>query len=195
MGIHTRGLYGREEETPERQAYETLPYRQTFRILDSLSLSRDDVLVDLGSGRGRFVCCAATHAIGGVMGVEDVEVLHREAMENSARMRGPRAPISLILGKVQEFDFELGTVFYLYNPFGPETLRTVVAKLAQRLGRKPAPVRIVYVNPVHEQVIADSGCFERMTAWPPGLVSLPVSIWKSRAPASGSQPPLSQLRS
>lgn len=181
LGIATRGRYGEGDAlSGEHRYYATIPYGSIFRILDSLSLRDSDVFVDLGSGKGRTVCCAATYNIRRVIGVEDVEALHRTAKQNAERMRGRRAPISLIHGRAQNVDFTMGSIFYLFNPFGPETLREVVAKLKEGIQTKPRDARIVYVNPVHEEVLAASNWLTQEAAWRLTRAGMVVSVWKAQ---------------
>ena len=118
-----------------------------FAILDALRLSEDDVVVDLGCGRGRVVCCAALRRVRGVIGVEYEEELARIARENADRLRGRHSPVTIVHGGAQDFDYAAGTVFYLYNPFGAEILGQVMTRLKQSLARRSHPIRIVYMKP------------------------------------------------
>ncbi|HZO80378.1 MAG TPA: hypothetical protein VFB33_01690 [Candidatus Binataceae bacterium] len=181
LGISTRGRYGEGDAlSGEHRYYATVPYSAIFEILDRLSLKPDDVFVDLGSGKGRAVCCAATYNIQRAIGVEDVGVLHELAALNVGRLRRARAATSLIRAKAQEFDFTQGTVFYLFNPFGPETLREVLAKMEHGLAAGPRRARIVYVNPVHEEVLAARTWLIRAASWQLRGLKWPISVWQTR---------------
>lgn len=189
LGISTRGTYGEGTATTgEHRRYSSVPYDAIFRILDSLMLTCQDVVVDLGSGKGRLVCCAATYRIERVIGVEDVEYVHRIAEHNIARMRRKRAPALLILGKAQDFDFAVGTVFYLFNPFGPETIKEVLRKLHEGVRAKPRAVRIVYVHPLHNEVLMECGWLAHIETRRFDGLRWSVSVWRSVQEGSISAP-------
>jgi hypothetical protein len=111
--------------------------------------------------------------------------MHELAQRNVERLRGRRAPITLVLGKVQDFDFTLGTIFYLFNPFGPETLRAALRKLDDGVRAKPRVVRIVYVNPLHEDVLNECAWLVRSDTWHLRGMKWPTLVWRSAGrPAS-----------
>jgi len=64
LGIHTTGgaLVARD--------YGCLAYDTYFKIFDHLELKPDDVVVDIGCGKGRVVCVAATYCVKEVIGVD-----------------------------------------------------------------------------------------------------------------------------
>ena len=142
--VSTRGTYGfapGDWSRRERIYYGTLPYRDIFCIIDSLALNRSDVLVDLGCGKGRVVCCASLYNLSQAIGVEVVSELCEIATDNLRRMRRKRARSEIINIGATEFDYTVGTVFYLFHPFGPNTMRSVLLRLGsglrerQRFGR------------------------------------------------------------
>jgi cyclopropane fatty-acyl-phospholipid synthase-like methyltransferase len=192
LGISTRGLCGftpGDWSQREHIYYGTIPYRAIFRVLDSLALERSDVVVDLGCGKGRVLCCASLYDVGQVIGVEVGEELCEAAERNLRRMRRKRAPSAIIHGKAEEFDFARGTVFYMFHPFGPNTLKAALHQLSRGVREKPRPVRIVYVNPKHDAVLEETGWLERHAYWPARATGLrpvcyPVSFWRLRPSAS-----------
>jgi predicted RNA methylase len=188
LGISTRGLYAftsRDWTREEHIYYGTSPFRGIFQILDSLGLRRADVVVDLGCGKGRVLCCAALYDLEQVIGVEDTEELCQVARANLRRLRRKRTPAVVISGKAEEFDYARGTVFYMFHPFGPNTLRAVLARLGHALEQRLRSIRIVYVNPKHDCVLEEVGWLERYAQWPARapqsrFVTYPVSFWRLR---------------
>jgi predicted RNA methylase len=181
LGVRTRGF---QEDaswiTTEHVHYGPTSYPLIFRILDFLALTQNDVVVDLGCGKGRVVCCAARYRLVEVIGVEDVPILADRAEANATGMRGRKSTVSIARCKAQDFDYARGTVYYLNNPFGPQTLNAVLKRLepATEPGR-----RLVYFNPVHEAILEEKQWLERYAHWPasPQLgTSHPVSFWRTR---------------
>lgn len=182
IGISTRGYYQPPWAGPEHKFYSTVSYRAVFKILSFLSLNERDVFVDLGCGKGRITCCAARSPVAAVIGVEDVEGLSVQAKRNAEHMRGRRATIRIIDGKAEAFDCTPGTVFFLYNPFGPGTLRSVLTNIYKSLATKPSPVKVAYVNPVHDSLLADLRWFRCVARWQTCVragCEHPVSFWET----------------
>jgi predicted RNA methylase len=168
LGIRTAGC--REVNFADAARYQPLPYFVIQRVLDRLALRQDDVLVDLGSGKGRVVCAAARHDLREVIGVEIVEELHTVAVENVRRLHGARTPVRLIAGSATDFDFRDVTVVCFFNPFGGETMHRVLDRFESSLRLKPRNVRIAYVNPVCTPDFAARSWLRFEEAWE-------MSIW------------------
>src|SRR3954470_21687653 len=120
LGISTRGTVEVDHFDSER--YATLSYLLIWRILDHLALGPSDTFVDIGSGKGRVLCCAARYHVQQVVGVDLSEPFCATARENARRMRGRRAPISIHTAMANNFDYSAATVLFLFNPFGAATL-------------------------------------------------------------------------
>jgi SAM-dependent methyltransferase len=182
LHISTRGVSEDEDDQPERHCYSTVPYRAIFRILVFLSLKNSDVFVDLGCGKGRAICCAATYDLAEVVGVEYREDLCGLARLNVRQLRNRRAPVSIISGRAEDFDFTRGTIFYLFNPFGPTTMSELLDKLRSGLNVHDREIRIAYLNPVHEELLAGTSWLRRYATLPdPGLREFnATSFWVSR---------------
>lgn len=136
-------------------AYWTI--RRTFR---QLRLRSDDVFVDIGCGLGRVICVAARQPLRRVVGIELMEHYAEQARVNVSRLRGRRAPVEVICDDAATADLGNGTVYYLFNPFGAETLRDFLANLRESIRRNPRPVRLCYGSPRHEEVLAECGFLE-----------------------------------
>jgi predicted RNA methylase len=152
LGISTRGYFA--ASAPQNASYGTTSFNVVFAILDALSLTEDDVLVDLGCGMGRVVCCAALRGLRGVIGVEYESALAEIARQNADRLCGRHAPLTIVHGGAEDFDYSRGTIFYLYNPFGAEILGQVMTRLEKSLAHRSGPFRIVYMKPVSSRQVS-----------------------------------------
>lgn len=191
FGVSTSGTYGYaagDWSRREQIYYGTLSYRTIFCIIESLALKESDVLVDLGCGKGRVVCCAALYNLSSVIGVEVTEELCVTAERNLNQVLQKQAQATIIHGRAEEFDYTLGTVFYMFHPFGPNTMRAVLTQLRSGLRKRPRFVRIVYVNPKHDGVIEEVNWLERYERWPlqssQCALEHPVSFWRVRSDAA-----------
>jgi cyclopropane fatty-acyl-phospholipid synthase-like methyltransferase len=161
LNISTRGAV--EVDYPDAGRYATMDYPAIRRVLTRLDLGPDDVFVDIGSGRGRVVCCAARLPVARVLGVDITERFCADATANIARMRGRRAPVEVHNVAAQDFDYSAGTAFYLFSPFGPATLDAVLDKIYK--DRAGLPVRFAYVNPAHPEPFARQSWLEEYDHW------------------------------
>lgn len=186
LGIRTAGRV--QIAKPDANRYETFAYSSIAAILRRLELGASDVVVDVGCGKGRVVCCAATLDVARVVGVDIDPALCETARENAARLRGRRASVELRAIPAQGFDFSDVTAIVMFNPFGEATMKQVTASLCASLERRPREVRVAYVNPLHEGVLARAPGFERYDHWPrapwTGLKQN-VSFWRARATRPG----------
>jgi len=138
-------------------SYQPTPVRPLRCLLQQLSLPPGGVLVDFGCGKGRVLLVASEFDLCEVRGLEYSPALCRVAEQNCRRYfarRMPDAVFQVLQSDVQDYvirDDE--TVFFLFNPFGPEILRQVVENIQQSLSNKPRRAWIVYLNPLHREVV------------------------------------------
>jgi SAM-dependent methyltransferase len=111
--------------------------------------------VDLGSGKGRAVLVAARRPFVRAVGIEHSGTLHAAALRNleAVTSRGPLAcPVHFFCGDAASHPLPDGPLLvYLYNPFGPEVVAKVLARLHGR------EVRIAYVNPLEGYILEGHG--------------------------------------
>src|SRR4029077_11621948 len=91
LGIHTRGVAPVDQ--PDSVHYATMAYSTIWAILRNLELESSDVFADVGSGKGRVLCCAAREGVKEVLGVDLSPEFCRAATANANGMRGRKAPI------------------------------------------------------------------------------------------------------
>lgn len=176
LRVCTRGVA--TVDHPDSVFYATPPYRVVRRVVRRLALRPADVFVDIGCGRGRVLCLAARHELAGVVGVEVSAALCGDARGNVARLRGRRTAVAVHHGPAEDFDYSMGTAFFLFNPFGAVTLGRVLDRIRPRAGA--APVRFAYVMPTHEAVFHDRPWLERYE--PPGRPDEGVAYFRTRTP-------------
>lgn len=188
LGINTRATHRPSERSrdAEHKIYTPTVYRLIFQVLRRLPLKASDVFVDLGCGKGRVVCCAAYLGAARVMGIEYEREIYETAVANAGLMRHRRSDVTIVHGEAQDLDYTEGTVFYMFNSFGPETLRTVLSKIEAGLERNPREIRIAYVNPMYGLVMRERKWLERYAFWRHLEV---IGLWRSRleGPAGGTR--------
>jgi SAM-dependent methyltransferase len=111
---------------PGGKAGDPTAYHVLFRA--AAELHADDVLVDVGCGTGR-ACVVFARFCRTVRGIE-----FSSAAAELARRNG----VHVIDADARVADYGAATVLWIYNPFGPEVLRSVL-----RQARTP---RVLYYN-------------------------------------------------
>jgi 16S rRNA G966 N2-methylase RsmD len=159
---------------PDANHYATMCYSTIHRVLDHLSLTPSDVFLDLGSGKGRVLCCAAHRQVKKVIGVEISKELCRIAEVNLARMRYRVSAVEVMNRNAQEFDFHGATAMFLFNPFGPSTVEAVLDQIER--SRNSHPMRIAYVNPLYDSILAQRKWLRPTTRWDAQRIKIEHSV-------------------
>ncbi|HBF09603.1 MAG TPA: hypothetical protein DHW71_05500 [Gammaproteobacteria bacterium] len=177
-----------DQDIPDGNRYEPMPYLLMAEILNRLELKPNDVYADIGSGKGRSLILASQRNVSKVIGIEYSKELVDVARVNVARLKQKKAQVEHYCGLAQEFDYSEVTCIYFYNSFGEETLREVMASLEKSLEENPRELRIAYANPQCKQVFEESKYFEQYDVWegqdfpdfwiyPPQPIA--VSFWRT----------------
>jgi len=148
----THARLDNESEHTDSNPYQGADYRNIRRVVRVLTPDRDDLVYDLGCGKGRVVCVFARLPVRGVVGIDLDPALCDVARINAGCLRGRRSPVEIRCEDATLADLSDGTIYFMYNPFGANTMRTVLEKIKGSLSTNPRRVRIVYYNPVFEEI-------------------------------------------
>ena len=146
------------------------PYQPTepllFReMIEAIAIDVSQfVFVDLGSGKGRTLLMAAEYPFRRIVGVELFRELHDVAVENLARSER-RERMKAVCLDAREYEFpEDPLVLYLFNPLPSAALEQVIENLHRSLNSAPRQVRVIYHNPVSENVLAKAKFLHKLAA-------------------------------
>ena len=134
--------------------YEALSYRRLIGLADTLKPGDQDVFVDLGCGKARVPLLMSTRKVKKAIGVEYDEGLAAMARHNLASLKMPHSSVEIIRADAANFDTSEGTIFYMYNPFGRQTMERVLINIKQGLSSHPRSIRIVYLNPLCRDLLS-----------------------------------------
>jgi trans-aconitate methyltransferase len=137
------------------------------RLLASLDIQHELYsFLDLGCGKGRALLLASRFPFKKIIGVELSHELQQTCQVNISRFRSDWQQCTNIVSLYQnatEFTFPVeNSVLYLFNPFGAETLSSVVANLEASIHLAPRRVYVIYVKPVHRRVF-DNGLWSLLS--------------------------------
>ncbi|MCX6906469.1 MAG: class I SAM-dependent methyltransferase [Verrucomicrobia bacterium] len=133
--------------------YEAIPYWLLKRIVEVVRPGPEDVFFDIGCGKGRALAMFALCPIKKCVGVEIDPSLAQVAERNAAGLRGRVAPIEVRTENAAETDYGSGTIYFMFNPFGPATLTAVLTRIQESLVKRPRKICVVYYNPLHREVV------------------------------------------
>lgn len=164
MRVRTAGEHLLAQEglaSPDRHDYSPASVLDFERVLRSLTRDeRRGGFVDLGAGKGRILLRAACEPFAFAIGVE-VSPRLVQAAERNLAAAAPRLrcrDVRVVLADATAFALPDATrVLFFYNPFGGETLATVLADVRRSLARAPRPFALVAVTPERiEDALADA---------------------------------------
>ena len=176
-----KALHARTFDTSmfdDNKIYSPVEYyhiRKEIRILGPLP---HDVFIDLGCGKGRVVCCFARRKLKECIGIDIDPKLCSLAKINSTRLNGAKTPMRFICGDVAYADLSFGTIYYMFHPFGPSTLKEELRKIEASLRSNYRKIKIVYHNAIHEEILIKTSWIEKYYSFST-VSNLPVSIWRS----------------
>ena len=130
--------------------------------------------IDLGCGKGRGLLVAVELGFGRVLGVEFAPQLAETARANLQKTGAANALVIAV--DAAEYVFPAGNlVVFLYNPFGAEVMRPVIANLRRSDSRS---LYVIYVRPVHAALFDEADFLEPLGS-PAGRPN--IQIWRRRA--------------
>jgi SAM-dependent methyltransferase len=138
-----------------------------YRILNDLALPRDRfAFVDMGSGKGRALLVASEFPFAKIVGIELSPELNRIAQDNIQRYSpATQQCTDFELHCMNVVDYKFGTeplVLFLFDPFGRETLKSVIDNLEASLRDTPREAYVVYVYPNFEDVLQGAASLRKI---------------------------------
>jgi SAM-dependent methyltransferase len=151
LGIATSGTVPREAlgyAEPEYSHYAPTAYGNILRMLRALDIrtERREVLIDLGSGKGRVLVMAARHPFARIVGVERSPELAAAARRNVERTRRNATcqHVEIVTADAASYDVQdAATIVYFASPFSGHVLDAVLDKVRASLERAPRRLRLV----------------------------------------------------
>jgi len=168
---------------PDDEGYDPISYPGLGCIRGKIEFHPQEVLVDIGCGRGRALCVFSREPqVARCVGIEYHAIHAGIAQRNAQSVRGRLAAITIIQGDASEQNYADMTLIFLFNPFGEATMRRTIHRIGLSLRENPRPIRLVYVNPKHENVLMEQSWLSKTDSFfIPNRIhrSLPTSVWRS----------------
>ena len=140
-------------------AYQPTEPALFHEMLGALSIAFEDfTFIDLGSGKGRTLMMASDYPFRRIVGIELLPELNRVAQGNLEKYK-PDAQrcfqVESLCIDARQFAFPADPlVLYLSNPLPRASLAQVMDNLELSLDEHPRKIRVLYHNPIHEDVLS-----------------------------------------
>jgi len=163
LNIRTQGVLlsgsprGRNQDAI---SYDTVTHAAIKKAIRLVQPGPEDVVYDVGSGKGRAVCHFARYRTRKVIGIEISEQLCEIARTNVNRLRKRRSPVEIRHVDAALADLSEGTIYYFFHPFGESTLLDVLENLKRTHDLATEKVTIIYMNAQHAKVFAQYPSFQ-----------------------------------
>ena len=131
--------------------YEPTPYEVLERLAESDYISKENVVIDYGCGKGR-VGFYLHHKIGcKIIGLEYDNNIYQQALFN-LDCYGEHETICFLCENAAEYCIVDGDCFYFFNPFSVEILHSVLARILDSYYEAPRDMRLFFYYPDDEYV-------------------------------------------
>jgi SAM-dependent methyltransferase len=139
------------------------------RCLSMLPIDREFCFVDVGCGKGRALAVATEFPFSTIIGLELSPLLCRIAESNAAILAKrfqSKTKITIVQGDATAavLPTSANIVFFLYNPFFRDVTRLFVERLQGIVAENNTKIFVIYVNPVHFDLLDKSRSFGRFYA-------------------------------
>ncbi len=141
--------------------YEGTSYDNIRNVLETVKPSKDDTVMDIGSGYGRFCLFGALTTDASFVGIETVQKRYEAAQAAKESLDIPN--VAFTDSDVLNYDLSNGSIFYMFNPFYPfgfDAQWKVEEKLRE-LSRKK-PIQIVTLSMTGVFPMIRDGQFEEV---------------------------------
>lgn len=134
-------------------------------LLKDLSVTENDSIIDIGSGKGSAMLSMLRFPFARVDGVELSEHIADIAIRNFRKLNVKRTHVFNCDARTfQHYDHY--NMFYFYNPFSVEIMSGVISNIYQSIQGTDREILIIYNNPVYHDLIINQGVFSKIKEYP-----------------------------
>ena len=131
--------------------YEPTPYVVLQRLAESEYITKDNVLVDYGCGKGRVDFYLSAQIGCQTIGVDFDEGMIKKALENRNSFVGKSKPEFMCIS-AENYEVTDADCFYFFNPFPLEILQAVLGKVIDSYYRNPREMTLFFYYPDDQYV-------------------------------------------
>ena len=168
-GINTTGadelkkLESKGIDITHATIYMPVSYSLLEELFNQLNYSTNKPInhfLDIGSGKGRALCIAASKGFKQVTGIDFSKELCDAAKDNLAVTKQKIPSLQYNIVNNDAFYFEIPDdvdCIFFFNPFDEIIMSAVANNILTSLQNHPRKVNIIYVNPLHKELFIKAG--------------------------------------
>ncbi len=170
-GINTTGadelkkLENKGIDITHATIYMPVSYKLLEETLKQVNPALNTHFLDIGCGKGRALCIAATQGFKKVTGIDFSKELCGAAKENLAATKQKIPVLHYNIINNDAFYFEIPDdvdCIFFFNPFDETIMSGVANNIVASLQDHPRKISVIYVNPLHKEFFIRAGFKE---AW------------------------------
>lgn len=145
---------GRDDirEDNEHRAYEPTPYDVLDLLIDSGLITKEDNIIDMGSGKGRVAIYLSNQIGCKAIGIEYDERIYNQALVN-LKSTTMNVNVEFINTSAENYNIKPDdTVLFFFNPFSEKILETVIANTVKSYYDNNREVKLIFYYPTLEFV-------------------------------------------
>lgn len=141
--------------------YMPVNYFTIEHVFDHLPQNaKQGIFLDIGCGKGRALCVAATYGFTKLYGIDFAKQLIEESEKNLAliKNRYPSLQYELSWSDIStlEINKDVSAIF-LFNPFDEVLMKKIIQKTDKSLQQYPRDLYVLYCSPRHEELFFAAG--------------------------------------
>ena len=150
LKIQTTGRDDSKEDT-YHHPYEPTPYSVLTRLVESEYLTKENIVVDYGCGKGRVDFFLSAKIGCKTIGVDFDERMINKALENNKSFSGKKKT-EFVCISAENYEVTKEDSFYFFNPFPIEILHSVLGKIQDSYYNNPRSMTLFFYYPDDEYV-------------------------------------------
>ncbi len=132
--------------------YEPTPYSVLERLANSGFITKKDVILDYGCGKGRVDFFLAYQTRAKTVGIEYDDRIYAMATENH-KQAVSAGKVTFLLQKAEDYEVPPEvTGCYFFNPFSVEILKKVIARVVESYYLQPRKILLFFYYPSDEYI-------------------------------------------
>ena len=145
---------GRDDSNADQYhyPYEPTPYGVLERVANSGFITKKDVVLDYGCGKGRVGFFLSYQTKAKTIGIEYDERIYQSALENQ-KIAVPKTRTEFVLTRAEEYQVptEVNRC-YFFNPFSVELLQKVMGRILESYRQNPREMLLFFYYPSEEYI-------------------------------------------
>jgi 16S rRNA G966 N2-methylase RsmD len=140
--------------------YMPVSYDVIEQFFEEIKLETFNHFLDIGCGKARVICVAASLGVKKISGIELSKDLYISAKENIAftKKKYPSADFKIYNNDAFYFDIDDDVdCIFMFNPFDDTIMSGVMENIETSIENNPRVMTIIYINPLEKQVLQEWG--------------------------------------